>query len=103
MVLRPLDSRNRGLILVLPQVSRTIPAPTTDIFLHLHLNLSHSITLQGFLLSLGMYGNAPGESLRASPEIIKHCPQDKAGFEGNDQMQDFLDLESWYVSQCMSP
>ena len=50
-----------------------------------------------------MYRNAPGESLRASPEIIEHCPQDKAGFEGNDQMQDFLDLESWCMSQCVSP
>ena len=50
-----------------------------------------------------MYGNAPGESLRASPEIIEHRPQDEAGFEGDDQMQDFLDLESQCVSQCVSP
>ena len=103
MVLRPLDSRNRGLILVLPRVSRTIPTPTTDIFLHSRSNSSCSITLQGFLLSLGVYGNAPGESLRASPEIVEHRPQDEAGFDADDQMQDFLDLESWCVSQYVSP
>ena len=87
----------------LPRVSRTIPVPTTDTLLHSRSNSSRSITPQGFLLSLGMYGNAPGESLRASPEIVEHRPQDEAGFEGDDQMQDFLDLESRCVSQCVSP